>query len=86
MVHLQVQDNGVGIKPDHLTRIFAQGFTTKKEGHGFGLHSAALSAKNLGGSLIAHSDGEGQGATFTFELPVEGWKVKREMLVVAGEE
>ncbi len=71
MVHIQVQDNGVGIKPDHLTRIFAQGFTTKKEGHGFGLHSAAISAKNLGGSLIAHSDGEGQGATFTFELPVK---------------
>jgi signal transduction histidine kinase len=30
-VRLQVQDTGVGIKPEHLSRIFAQGFTTKKE-------------------------------------------------------
>ena len=72
MVQLQVQDNGLGIKPEHLTQIFAQGFTTKKKGHGFGLHMAALSAKNLGGRLTVHSDGEGQGATFTLELSVEG--------------
>lgn len=71
MVHIQVQDNGTGIKPEHHTRIFAQRFTTKKEGHGFSLHSAALSAKNLGGGLTVHSDGEGQGATFTLELPAE---------------
>lgn len=71
MVQFQVRDNGVGIKPEHLIRIFAQGFTTKKEGHGFGLHSAALNAKNLGGSLAVHSDGEGQGATFTLEFPAK---------------
>jgi len=69
-VQFQVQDNGLGIKHEHLTRIFAQGFTTKKEGHGFGLHMSALSAKILGGTLTVHSDGEGQGATFTLELPV----------------
>jgi signal transduction histidine kinase len=69
-VQLQVQDNGIGVKLEHLTQIFSQGFTTKKEGHGFGLHMSALSAKNLGGTLTAHSDGEGQGATFTLELPV----------------
>lgn len=72
VAQIQVQDNGVGIKPEHLTRIFSQGFTTKKDGHGFGLHSAALSAKNMGGVLTVHSDGEGQGATFTLELPVHG--------------
>jgi PAS domain S-box-containing protein len=71
--HLQirVRDNGIGISPENVTRIFNHGFTTRKEGHGFGLHSAALAAKELGGSLFAHSDGPGQGATFTLELPLD---------------
>ncbi len=63
-------DNGVGIAPENLTRIFSLGFTTKANGHGFGLHSAALAAKQMGGSLHAHSDGVGLGATFTLELPL----------------
>lgn len=70
-MQFQVKDNGIGINSEHLTKIFSQGFTTKKEGHGFGLHSAVLSAKNMGGSLTVHSDGEGHGATFTLELPVK---------------
>jgi two-component system NtrC family sensor kinase len=65
----QVTDNGVGIAADNLTRIFQHGFTTRKEGHGFGLHSAALTARELGGSLAAASEGPGRGATFTLELP-----------------
>lgn len=72
---ITVADNGVGIKPENLTRIFAHGFTTRKDGHGFGLHSGALAARELGGSLTAHSDGPGRGALFTLELPfgnVEG--------------
>jgi sensor histidine kinase regulating citrate/malate metabolism len=52
-----------------LTRIFQFGFTTRDEGHGFGLHSSAVAAQELGGSLTAHSAGQGQGATFTLELP-----------------
>ena len=64
-----VADNGVGIPRDNLTKIFSHGFTTKKHGHGFGLHSSALASKEIGGSLIVHSDGVGQGATFTLELP-----------------
>ena len=64
-------DNGAGIAPENLTRIFSQGFTTRKGGHGFGLHSGALSAKQLGGSLNVHSDGVGCGATFTLELPCQ---------------
>jgi two-component system, LuxR family, sensor kinase FixL len=70
-VRLQVHDTGVGIKPEHLTRIFAQGFTTRQEGHGFGLHSSALTAKIMGGALRADSPGEGHGATFSLDLPVK---------------
>ena len=67
-IRISVNDNGVGIAPENLTRIFAHGFTTRKDGHGFGLHSGALAATELGGSLKAHSDGPGKGATFTLEL------------------
>ena len=68
-VRMEVADNGVGISEENLTRIFAHGFTTKREGHGFGLHSGALAAKELGGSLVAESDGTGKGSTFILELP-----------------
>jgi signal transduction histidine kinase len=68
-VRVSIIDNGIGIPAENLTRIFAHGFTTKKNGHGFGLHSGALAAKELGGSLTAHSDGPGHGAAFTLELP-----------------
>jgi PAS domain S-box-containing protein len=68
-VHVTVMDNGVGISAENLPRIFEHGFTTRKDGHGFGLHSGALVAKELGGTLIVHSDGVGKGATFTLTLP-----------------
>ena len=68
-VDIAVIDNGVGIPPENLTRIFNHGFTTKKDGHGFGLHSGALAAQEMGGSLRAQSEGAGHGATFTLELP-----------------
>jgi signal transduction histidine kinase len=67
-----VRDNGVGITPEHLKRVFTHGFTTKPEGHGFGLHSCANAAKEMHGSLSVHSDGAGTGATFVLELPVGG--------------
>jgi PAS domain S-box-containing protein len=68
-IRISVIDNGVGIPPENLTRIFNYGFTTRKGGHGFGLHSGSLAAKEMGGSLTVHSDGPGQGAEFTLELP-----------------
>jgi len=68
-LQIQVTDSGVGIPSEHLTRIFAQGFTTKTKGNGIGLHSSAIAAKNCGGSLHAGSDGNGSGATFTLKLP-----------------
>ncbi|MDR6890614.1 MULTISPECIES: PAS domain-containing protein [Variovorax] len=66
-----VADNGVGIDSHTLTQVFVHGFTTKKTGHGFGLHSAVIAAHEMGGTLTAHSDGPGTGAAFTLELPVE---------------
>jgi signal transduction histidine kinase len=68
-VQLLVKDTGVGLSAENLTRIFAHGFTTKREGHGFGLHSGALAARQMGGSLRAQSEGIGHGATFILELP-----------------
>jgi signal transduction histidine kinase len=70
-VRISVHDNGMGIAPEMLTRIFQYGFTTREEGHGFGLHSSALAAQELGGSLTVHSDGPGQGATFSLEVPYQ---------------
>jgi C4-dicarboxylate-specific signal transduction histidine kinase len=67
---ISVIDNGVGIPPENLTRIFNHGFTTRRNGHGFGLHSGALAARELGGTLLAQSEGPGRGATFLLELPV----------------
>ena len=69
-VSIVVTDNGVGIPAQNMTRIFSHGFTTRKNGHGFGLHSGALAARELGGSLDAASDGPGCGAVFTLQLPL----------------
>jgi NO-binding membrane sensor protein with MHYT domain len=64
-----IEDNGEGIRPEHLPRLFEHGFTTRKSGHGFGLHSSALAARALGGTLNARSSGADAGALFTLELP-----------------
>jgi PAS domain S-box-containing protein len=71
MVRIQVQDNGIGIPPENLTRIFGHGFTTRRNGHGFGLHSSALAVRDLGGSLTVQSEGNGKGALFTLMLPCQ---------------
>src|SRR5580704_6445776 len=65
-----VEDEGEGIAPENLARLFVHGFTTHDKGHGFGLHSCALAAKEMGGTLTAQSAGLGKGAAFTLELPV----------------
>jgi signal transduction histidine kinase len=69
-VKIEVVDNGIGISAENLARIFQHGFSTRKGGHGFGLHSGALAAKELGGSLAVVSEGPGKGATFVLELPL----------------
>ena len=68
-VDLIVQDNGIGISEENLSQIFRHGFTTRAHGHGFGLHSSALAAREMRGTLSAHSDGPGRGAIFTLTLP-----------------
>jgi signal transduction histidine kinase len=68
-VRLSITDNGIGISDENLQRLFQLGFTTRKEGHGFGLHNAALVAKELGGELSARSEGPGKGSTFVLEIP-----------------
>lgn len=68
-VRICVEDNGCGIDSRHLTKIFKQGYTTKSDGHGFGLHHASLLAADMGGELKAESDGPGKGARFMLDLP-----------------
>lgn len=70
LVRVSVIDNGIGIAPENLNKIFGHGFTTRKDGHGFGLHSGANSAREMGGALSAQSQGIGHGATFTLDLPI----------------
>jgi two-component system, NtrC family, sensor kinase len=83
-IKIAVIDNGVGIAPENMTRIFAHGFTTRSHGHGFGLHSGALAAQELGGSLRAYSEGIGRGATFVLELPLESEAAESTDSTVAG--
>jgi PAS domain S-box-containing protein len=69
LIRVEVEDNGEGIAPENLARLFTHGFTTRKSGHGFGLHSCALAANAMGATIRAHSDGLGLGARFTLDLP-----------------
>ena len=70
-LRIRIADNGAGIAAGSLDRVFAHGFTTRPDSHGFGLHRAAIAAREMDGTLSAHSDGTGTGATFTLELPIE---------------
>jgi signal transduction histidine kinase len=70
VARLQVVDSGIGFTPEVRKHLFSHGFTTRKEGHGFGLHSSALAAQLLGGRLLLESAGPGRGATATLELPL----------------
>ncbi|HUR46906.1 MAG TPA: ATP-binding protein, partial [Candidatus Saccharimonadales bacterium] len=75
LIQISIADNGIGIPAENLTRIFSHGFTTKRDGHGFGLHSGANAAREMGGRLYGRSDGPGTGATFILELPLSIAKV-----------
>lgn len=70
-VNIEISDNGIGIKAENLTSIFSYGFSTKEKGHGFGLHSSALTIQEAGGTLKAYSEGIDQGATFVLRMPLQ---------------
>ena len=70
-IRIAISDNGAGISAENMGRLFTHGFTTKKTGHGFGLHSGALAAKEIGGVLRAESPGADLGATFVLEIPLK---------------
>ncbi len=76
-IEILIHDNGIGIASTSLNKIFDFGYTTKINGHGFGLYSSALLAKELGGSLEAESKGKGEGATFKLILPAIGQEVAK---------
>lgn len=69
-VHLSISDNGQGIKNEHKDKIFTQGFTTKKNGHGFGLHSSANYMTEMDGNIKVNCNGEMKGAEFIISLPL----------------
>jgi signal transduction histidine kinase len=68
-VAISVTDTGMGIAPENKPKLFRHGFTTRKEGHGFGLHASAVAAQQLHGNITVYSDGPDQGATFTLNVP-----------------
>ncbi|MDH5427601.1 MAG: HAMP domain-containing histidine kinase [Nitrospirota bacterium] len=70
-VVITIQDSGVGIAAEHLSKLFTRGFTTKKDGNGIGLHSSIVAIQNMGGSMEVQSDGIGKGAVFTLTFPVQ---------------
>lgn len=70
VLRIRVSDDGAGIPPENLERIFAFGFSTRPDGHGVGLHSAANQAREMGGKLTVESAGAGRGATFTLTIPI----------------
>lgn len=70
-IRFLVSDTGVGLDASQLANLFKHGFTTKSDGHGFGLHACANAAKEMSGRVRALSDGPGKGATFILELPTQ---------------
>ena len=67
---IRIADTGCGIEPQNMDKIFNHGFTTKEHGHGFGLHTCANFMTEMGGSLIAESEGEGHGSVFVVTFPL----------------
>ncbi len=67
---LKITDTGHGISPENLEKIFTHGFTTKADGHGYGLHSCSSYMEEMGGEMSIESEGKGKGATFVLKLPL----------------
>jgi signal transduction histidine kinase len=70
-VRVDISDTGPGIRPEHLSRMFEFMFTTKPDGHGFGLSTSHRAIENHGGHISVESP-EGSGAHFVIQLPTRG--------------
>jgi two-component system sensor histidine kinase HydH len=70
-IRLEVRDNGHGIEPEHLSKIFDPFFTSKRGGTGLGLATVHRIIENHGGSIDVDSQ-PGEGTTFVIWLPVRG--------------
>jgi signal transduction histidine kinase len=81
-LHLTCQDDGVGIPPEDLARVFERGFTTKSldTNHGIGLHWCANAVGALGGRIWAASEGPGHGTAMHVLVPL----AMRETIELAG--
>lgn len=66
--NVTIEDNGVGLESIDPDRIFSMGYSTKPDGHGYGLHTSANLATEIGGSIRAHSEGKNKGACFTLRF------------------
>jgi signal transduction histidine kinase len=67
---ISIEDSGIGMSADVLSRLWRFGFTTKPNGRGFDLHNSANAAREIGATISAHSDGPHQGARFVLRLPL----------------
>jgi signal transduction histidine kinase len=66
---IEFQDNGCGMTPETLARVFDAHFTTREGGTGLGLHFCAITLKRIGGTIEAASEGHGKGSVFTIRAP-----------------
>ena len=66
-----VEDSGTGMSEEVISRLWRFGFTTKPNGHGFGLHNSANAARAIGATIVAQSEGQGKGSRFILRLPVD---------------
>lgn len=67
---IEVRDGGIGFDDTRKAKLFTQGYTTRDDGHGLGLHYCANAVKQMNGGITASSEGPGLGATFRIELPI----------------
>lgn len=68
MVRVTVTDNGPGMSAEVSARVLEPGFTTKADGHGYGLATCYRILQNHGGKISVESE-PGRGATFILEFP-----------------
>ena len=76
-VIVSIKDHGIGILPEHLSRVFDPYFTTKQRGSGLGLATSYSIVKKHQGTITVESE-PGEGSTFRIYLPASENKVTRQ--------